>query len=689
VTMLSGYRRLLGVSALLYLFLFGGAALLLSTFSQSVDERARGLLLLGGTACLSAAGFVLLFIVLHRFVFYPLHLLSEGMRIVIGVNSAYDFELPRHHLLGHFPRDVEDLSTALLKAKREIAEALAAGASQMADTKSHLETVLSSIREAVIVCDDRARIVFYNPATRRVFQENEALGLGRSLYLLCARTPIENALAILRQRRIRHEEKPDSDRDVAFVCSTVDAGILLDCHIHLLPVIPNVSWSFVLTCEDISRQADLLGRKENQLRALVRNMRTPLTNLGVSVESLNLHPDLPAENRATFERIIAEESRTLIQQFESLAHEIQDSAPAHYGESDVFTGDLVACVTRQLVPLGIQVTMTGDPLWVRADSNSLLQLLEFLARKVHECTEAHAIEVQTLLGNQRVYFDFYWHGQPIPHSTIQKWLTEPLGPDSISTVSAVLDRHDSDIWSSRHSMPGYALLRLPMPLAPGQWDRRPAMLPERPVYHDFITSPYMVDAGPLKEHPLDQLTYVVFDTETTGLTPFEGDEVVSLAGVKIMNNGILLGEQFDHLVNPGRAIPRESVRFHGITDEMVKDRPGIDEVLRAFHTYTGDAVLVAHNAAFDMRFVRMKEHKAGVHFTNPVLDTLALSLYLHGHTPQHSLDSIAQRLGVEIRDRHTALGDSLITAEVFLRLLYLLREKGITTLGSAMEVSRR
>ena len=91
----------------------------------------------------------------------------------------------------------------------------------------------------------------------------------------------------------------------------------------------------------------------------------------------------------------------------------------------------------------------------------------------------------------------------------------------------------------------------------------------------------------------------------------------------------------------------------------------------------------------DQEIIKMKEEQAGVRCLNPVLDTLMLSLYLHDHTPEHSLDAIAQRFGVQIRDRHTALGDSLITAEVFLRLLYLLMERGITTLGRAIEVGQR
>jgi DNA polymerase-3 subunit epsilon len=185
------------------------------------------------------------------------------------------------------------------------------------------------------------------------------------------------------------------------------------------------------------------------------------------------------------------------------------------------------------------------------------------------------------------------------------------------------------------------------------------------------------------------LAYTVFDTETTGLEPSAGDEIISLGAVRIVNGRLLKHEVFEQLVNPQRALNRESIRIHGIDARLLASQPTLGEVLPDFHRFCEDTVLVAHNAAFDMRFLELKEAATGIRFDQPVLDTLLLSAVVHPTLQDHRLEAIAERLGVRVIGRHTALGDALLTGEILLKLIPLLAESGIDTLKQAREASQR
>jgi DNA polymerase-3 subunit epsilon len=211
---------------------------------------------------------------------------------------------------------------------------------------------------------------------------------------------------------------------------------------------------------------------------------------------------------------------------------------------------------------------------------------------------------------------------------------------------------------------------------------------DRPEYYDFDLFDRPMGQVDL-DQPLSELVYTVFDTETTGLEPANGDEIIQIGALRIVNGRLLHQEHFDQLVDPRCHLKAASIAIHGITDSMLLGQPTIDLVLPAFHDFCADTVLVGHNVAFDMRFLELKEAALGVRFDQPVLDTLLLSAVAHPNQQSHSLEAIMQRLGIQMEQRHNALADATATAQVFMRLLPALAEQGVVTLRQALAASQK
>ena len=182
-------------------------------------------------------------------------------------------------------------------------------------------------------------------------------------------------------------------------------------------------------------------------------------------------------------------------------------------------------------------------------------------------------------------------------------------------------------------------------------------------------------------------TYVVFDIETTGLSK-EKEMITEIGAVKVADGKII--DRFSTFVNPQRPISAEITKLTGITDDMVKDAPTIENVLPEFLKFCEDTVLVAHNASFDTGFIRIAAERAGLgELHHTIVDTLELARALLPELNKHKLDIVCEHLGVTLNGHHRAVNDAEATAEVFIKFLDMLAEKKIFTLDEINVLASR
>jgi len=590
--------------------------------------------------------------------------------------------------------------------REDVAQQIAQAGKRVQQEKNRLAALMAELTQSVVVCNLDGRILLYNNRARLQFKAMskspslaggaELMGIGRSIYAVFDRALVAHAIDSIGQRLGRGAANPSAQ----FVTST-QAGQLL--RVQMAPVrmgdddAAAALSGFVLMLDNVTRAFDEENRRDQMLHAATQGCRATLAGMASALSRLDL-ANMSDEARAVQRQLFRDDINQMAQLINELAKQATHGLKTRWPMEEMLGADVLQ-VAQQRIQKHCQREVTLENVdtgvWLRVDSYSLVQALVYLAARLVDEFEVKFLRLRLLAEEGMAKLDLIWTGHVMSTETVMSWEMDSMtfGTETTPlTVRDVVERHGGELAFARERVRHEAFFRFSLPQVVAQEPTEtPALLPgdSRPEYYDFDLFQVSDQSRALDDCPLSELTYTVFDTETTGLNPSDGDQIIQIGATRCVNGRLLKHESFEQLVNPGRLIPAAGIPIHGITQDMVSGKPTIAEVLPAFYAFAQDTVLVAHNAAFDMRFLQLQEADTGLVFNHPVLDTLLLSAVVHPNQDAHRLEAIAERFGITILGRHTALGDAFVTAEVWLRLIPLLQALGIHTLRQAREAAQK
>ncbi|MFZ7126319.1 MAG: exonuclease domain-containing protein [Desulfobacterales bacterium] len=643
--------------------------------------------------------------IFHSYIL-PLNKLSEEVDLIHTVNPTRRIRREGGAMVNRLIDSINDAADRYQKLQEDVHGQIYSSRADLERERCILASIMAQLPEGVLICNPSGQILFYNARARNLLAQSSAdgadmefegtlIGLGRPVYDLLDRSMIAHALEDLKDKLHRGETQAISH---FMAVSGSDRRLRTE----VIPILNQQRHfsGFILIFQDITDQMETDSRADDLQRSLTGGIRSALAGIRAASEVLMAYPEMERDRVLQFGGIIHEESLKIGHMLSRYSLSFPERPVSHWPREEVPVRSLLEKLrlrVRQFLDADLETALAEKDLVVSVDSYAFMMAAVRILGILAERNQSRAFACRVSRIDGFVAFDFTWPGAPVSMEELHLWGEQMLHIETKAshfTLRDVLHYHDGEIWPIRQpETPNRSGIRLVLPDDIQQTAairRDLAIVPDsRPEFYDFDLFHQPDQVPEVDNQQLVRLSYTVFDTETTGLDPGAGDEIISIGAVRIVNNRLLTEERFEQLVNPRRPLSWESIQIHGIVDEMLVHQPTIEQVLPRFHRFTQGTVLVAHNAAFDMRMLQTKEHFSGVRFSNPVLDTMLLSAVVHPAHDNHNLTAIARRLGINITGRHTAIGDAIAAGEIFLKLIPLLAKKGIRTLGAAREASQK
>ncbi len=612
----------------------------------------------------------------------PILKIRRGAEIVSHINLSHRIELDTGDELQELALEFNHMAENLGKAYDELEGRVREATLTMQEERNRLATVLRTMVDGVVVANEAAETILMNPRARIILDIGYTSGIGTALGRIL---PPERLGFHLNRLRKRWDQGRETVEEVLF---PLRDGRLLKGSLSIIPGPGGERSGFLLVFRDLNAPSEEGKRFEGTLRDMPQLLRGPLAASRSLIETLQRHRGMPEEKQLAFLAAVAEEMNHLSERVVAIEEATSAARPSRWPAIPSNPLDLVEEAILLVPGIRVEIEAVAAPVppvlvepfsWV-ASLRSVLQWITEMNPGQLVIGVNLKVEEGTVVTTFRIGEPF--NGNPTELESLEVC---PSGEEPL-TLGETVHRNRGELWT-RTSADGLEV-RLALLQAPAVSEGRRAggMIDDKPEFYDFdlfLPRSIVERANQLKAD-LRDLDYVVFDTETTGMALSQGDKAISISAVRIRRGRLQNADIFHTLINPGRSIPRESIQFHHIEDHMVADAPTISQVYPQFAEFVGDSILVAHNAAFDKKCLELAAAESGQPMIdNPILDTLALSYGINEGSERHSLDAVAERMGITIEGRHTSMGDARATAHIFLGLISLLPKRGVKTLAEA------